>query len=312
MEGDGAALLANGLRPCYDRRSQSQQRRKPIQMPLSALHILPIQAPVRTDVFDLYATLVQSLAQHEATLQEGDVLAVSSKYVAISEGRVVNLRDITPTDEARTIAAKYNMSATIAQLVLEEADHIFGGIPMGYLLTWRSGIIAPNAGLDRSNIPNGQAVLLPQAPYQSAQQLRDQIKRDLGVAVGVVMTDSWLVPGRYGTTGIAVAAAGFQPVQDERGKADLFGNPMTVTQRGLADSLSACAQMVMGERDEATPFAIVRGAEVVLTDAPITMESIAIPWEMCIYVESLTVGLLPDGAPTRSHTAQFAPRDPAE
>lgn len=282
-------------------------------MPASqSLHIIPLQAPVQTDGFDLRQTLSTTLEQHDAQLQEGDVLAVSSKYVAISEGRVVNLKDVIPSEEAYALSEKYNIGAVIAELVLQEADHIFGGIPMGYLLTLRSGIIAPNAGLDRSNIPNGQAVLLPEDPYQSAYELQSWIKAELGVHVGVVMTDSWLVPGRYGTTGIAVAAAGFQPVQDERGKADLFGNPMAVTQRGVADSLSTCAQMVMGERDEATPFAIVRGADVELTDARITLENVAIPWEMCIYIESLTLGLLPDGAPRESLTAQFAPKDKAE
>jgi F420-0:gamma-glutamyl ligase len=98
-------------------------------------------------------------------------------------------------------------------------------------------------------------------------------------------------------------------VQDERGKEDLFGNPMTVTQRGIADSLSVCAQTVMGERDEASPLAIVRGAEIQMTDARITQEEVSIPWEMCIYVESLTLGLLPDGAPHESYSAKLSRRD---
>ncbi|MEO1255248.1 MAG: coenzyme F420-0:L-glutamate ligase, partial [Bacteroidota bacterium] len=88
---------------------------------------------------------------------------------------MVDLATIVPTAEANALADRFNMDATIAQLVLQEADHIFGGIPMGFLLTWRSGIIAPNAGLDRSNIPSGQAVLLPADPYLSAQQLKEWV-----------------------------------------------------------------------------------------------------------------------------------------
>ena len=102
------------------------------------------------------------------------------------------------------------------------------------------------------------------------------------------------MPGRYGTTGVAIAAAGFQPIKDERGKQDLFGNSMAVTQIGVADSLAVCAQVVMGERDEATPFAVVRGADIELTDAPLSAEAISIPWRRCIYIESLTLGLLAD------------------
>ena len=84
----------------------------------------------------------------------------------------------------------------------------------------------------------------------------------------MILTDSWLMPGRWGTTGVALATAGFRPIQDERGKIDLFGNPMQVTQRGIADTICAAAELVMGERDEATAVAIVRNAGVELTDAP--------------------------------------------
>ena len=280
-------------------------------MPRTSLEVIPVKAPVQTAPFPLIDTLTQALTAHDITLQTGDVLAISSKYVAISEGRVVDLDTVEPGEKALALAERYNMDATIAQLVVDEADHLFGGIPMGFLLTWRSGIIAPNAGLDRSNIPQGKAVLLPANPYESAKRIRQAIQAHSGVAVGVVLTDSWLVPGRWGTTGVALAASGFQPVQDERGKEDLFGNPMTVTQKGVADSISVCAQMVMGERDEATPLAIVRGADIELTDADISQDDVAIPWEMCIYVESLTLGLLPDGAPRESMTATLKKHDTA-
>jgi coenzyme F420-0:L-glutamate ligase len=271
-----------------------------------SLHVLPVVAPVQQSPFPLYDTILKAIRENNVYLEEGDVLAISSKYVAISEGRIVELESVYPSEQAQALADRYHMDARIAELVLQEADHIFGGIPLGFLLTWRSGIIAPNAGLDRSNIPHGKAVLLPANPYDSAQGIRKMVQDRLGLHIGVILTDSWLVPGRWGTTGVALASAGFVPLQDERGKADLFGNPMAVTQRGIADSLSVCAQMVMGERDEATPIAIIRGANIELTDEPITQQNVSIPWEMCIYVESLTLGLLPDGAPTESLNAKVA------
>ncbi len=280
-------------------------------MPRTPLTVFPVQAPVQQAPFALIATILKAVDAAGTPLQEGDVLAISSKYVAISEGRIVHLDTVQPGEEAETLAAQYHMDERIAQLVVQEADHIFGGIPMGYLLTWRSGIIAPNAGLDRSNIPDGQVVLLPEDPYASAHRIRQALKDELGFGIGVILTDSWLVPGRWGTTGVSLASAGFQPVQDERGKEDLFGNPMTVTQRGIADGLSVCAQTVMGERDEATALAIVRGADVQMTDARITQDDVAIPWEMCIYVESLTLGLLPNGAPRESFSAKLTRRDRA-
>jgi coenzyme F420-0:L-glutamate ligase len=260
-------------------------------MPRKSLIVIPVKAPVRTAAFDLYTTLVESIAAAGERLQDGDVLAVSSKYAAISEGRVVALADVEVGAEAAEIAERYQMNPKIAQLVLQEADHVFGGIP-GFLLTFKDGVLSPNAGLDRSNIPSGYAVLFPEYPYRSAAAIRRAMRARLDVDVGVILTDSWLMPGRLGTSGVALATAGFKPVQDERGKKDLFGNPMQVTQRGIADTLSICAQMVMGERDEATPIAIVRNSGVQLSDAEVTVEDVAIDWRICIYVQSLTEGRL--------------------
>lgn len=273
-----------------------------IKLPLIAI---PIEAPVQQSAFDLMTTLFESINATGESLQDGDVVAISSKYTAISEGRVVDLADVIITSEAQDLAERYHMHAGMAQLVMQEADHIFGGIPMGFLLTSKDGIISPNAGLDRSNIPSGQVVLFPEKPYHKAQEIRQLIREQQGVDVGVILTDSWLMPGRLGTTGVALATAGFRPVVDERGKIDLFGNPMQVTQRGVADSICAAAQMVMGETAEATPIAIVRNTGVDLVDLPLGVEDVAIPWQMCIYVESLTIGLLPNGAPTESFTAKL-------
>ncbi len=260
-------------------------------MPKPSLIVIPVEAPVQTAEFDLYPTIIESIAAAGERLQDGDVLAVSSKYTAISEGRVVALADVEVSAEAKAIAERYQMNAKITQLVLQEADHVFGGIP-GFLLTFKDGVLSPNAGLDRSNIPSGYAVLFPEYPYRSAADIRREIRARRDVDVGVILTDSWLIPGRLGTSGVALATAGFRPIQDERGKKDLFGNPMQVTQRGIADTLSICAQMVMGERDEATPIAIIRNSGVQLTDDEITVEDVAIDWRMDIYVESLTEGRL--------------------
>ena len=275
-------------------------------MPSKHLIVIPVQAPVQQAAFDLHSTIIDAIAASGEILQDGDVVAVSSKYTAISEGRVVALADIVVTPEAEAIAERYHMNHKIAQLVVAEADHVFGGIP-GFLLTYKDGILSPNAGIDRSNIPNGYAVLFPEHPYQSAADIRRALRERLNVNVGVILTDSWLMPGRLGTSGVALATAGFHPIQDERGKADLFGNPMQVTQRGMADAICQCAQMVMGERDEATPIAIVRNTGVEMTDDPISVDEVAIDWQMCIYVQSLTAGLLEhplDKAKSNGHSTR--------
>ena len=279
------------------------------------LIVMPVQAPVHHESFDLYATLVEAIGSSTYDLQDGDVLAISSKYAAISQGRVVDMDAVEVSEKANQLAERYVMNPKLTQLVIQEADHVFGGIThdfngmqIGFLLTHKDGIISPNAGLDRSNIPNGKVVLFPENPYEMAAEIRQEIQKRLNVDVGVILTDSWLMPGRLGTTGVALSTAGFQPVQDERGKPDLFGNPMQVTQRGMADTICAAAQMVMGETAEATPIAIARNTGVELTDDTLSVDDVAIDWEMCIYVGSLTDGLLDDGAPTASPTARLMRR----
>jgi coenzyme F420-0:L-glutamate ligase len=263
--------------------------------------IIPIGAPVKEDRFDLHSTIVHSITAAGEELQDGDVLAVSSKYAAISQGRIAVLDEVEVSPQAAYIARRYVMNPHLVQLILEEADHVFGGIThdfnghkVGFLLTQKHGIISPNSGLDRSNIPSGKVVLFPSDPYGAADEIRQEMWARLGVDVGVILTDSWLMPGRLGTTGVALATAGFNPLRDERGKSDLFGNPMQVTQVGLADSICVCAQMVMGETAEATPIAIVRNTGVALADMELGVDDVAIPWEMCIYIGSLTEGKLDD------------------
>lgn len=257
----------------------------------SPLTVFGLRAPVQQAAFDLISVIVESLAAEEVVLADGDVLAVSSKYTAISEGRVVVLDDVQPSPRALEIAARYAMNPRMVELIVQEADHIFGGIP-GFLLTFKDGILSPNAGLDRSNIPSGNVVLFPKHPYESANRLRTALSQHFNADVGIILTDSWLMPGRLGTSGVALACAGFYPVQDERGKPDLFGSPMMVTRRGIADALCVAAQLVMGERDEATPLAVIRNSGVQLGDYELSTADTSITWNEDIYVASLTEGIL--------------------
>jgi coenzyme F420-0:L-glutamate ligase len=169
-------------------------------------------------------------------------------------------------------------------LVIQESEHIFGGIP-GFLLSVKDNLIAPNAGIDNSNVPRHQAVLYPQDSFATAERVRVEVQRCGEVSVGVVLSDSRLMPGRTGTTGVAVGVAGFLPVVDERGKPDLLGNPLKVTQKAVADNLCAAAELVMGEADEGIPVVIVRDTGIPLTgDRLYSWQDLAIDYRQDIYV----------------------------
>ncbi|MCX8191841.1 MAG: coenzyme F420-0:L-glutamate ligase, partial [Nitrososphaerales archaeon] len=160
--------------------------------------------------------------------------------------------------------------------------------------TINDGVLSPNSGIDRSNVYPGYVILHPSDPFKKAEDLRKAIFERTGRKVGIVITDSRLLPTRVGTVGIAIGVAGFEPVRDMRGKKDLFGNVLKVTRQALADDISSGAQLLMGEADEGIPIVIVRAVDlqqnpITFTDRPIGKREVVIDYKRCIYLKGLSV-----------------------
>jgi coenzyme F420-0:L-glutamate ligase/coenzyme F420-1:gamma-L-glutamate ligase len=139
----------------------------------------------------------------------------------------------------------------------------------GLLITrHRLGFVCANAGIDSSNVGPAaageeQVLLLPRDPDRSANVLREELGRRLGVAPAVVIVDSHGRPHRMGIVGIAIGAAGLPALQDCRGQPDLFGRVLRHTEVGLADLIASAATLLLGQADEATPAVLVRGVPFV-------------------------------------------------
>jgi coenzyme F420-0:L-glutamate ligase / coenzyme F420-1:gamma-L-glutamate ligase len=202
-----------------------------------------------------------ALSRNHVRIRTDDIVAVSSKIIAISEKRLRTLDTIRPTGKARTLGRRFSLSPAFAQAIIDEADTIVGGVKKT-LLTIKNGEAVPNAGIDRKNAPEESVVLWPRSPDLSARILRSQIRKKHGKSVGVVIVDSRVSPLRLGTTGFAIGLAGIRPVEDLRGTRDLCGRQIEITFRAVADGIAAAAQLVMGETSELKPFAIIRGAPV--------------------------------------------------
>lgn len=243
------------------------------------MEILPVRIAVKKGRFDLFESL------QGFDYRDNDVLVVSSKFVSMSEGAVVNLGRIKASKKARELAAKCYMDEKMAELVLRESDYIVKGVP-GFLLAIRDGMIAPNAGIDRSNVPKGYAILYPRDAFGTAEKIKQQF-REQGVKVGVVIADSRLMPTRIGTTGVAIACAGFEPVEDLRGRKDLFGNVLKYTFKGVADGLATMGVAVMGESDESTPAVVVRGAKVSWSERKFSWKDMAVEPTQDIYLRGI-------------------------
>ena len=244
------------------------------------VEVLAIHVGIRKGRFDLFRSL------QGFDYKDNDIVVISSKFVSMSEGAVVSLSKVQASKKARALAAKCHMDAKMAELVLRESDYIVKGVP-GFLLAIRDGMIAPNAGIDKSNVPRGYAILYPRDPFGTAEKLRQKFLAELGIRVGIVLSDSRLMPTRIGTTGVAIACAGFEPVDDLRGRRDLFGNVLKFTFKAVADGFATMGVAVMGESDESTPAAVVREAKVTWSDKKLSWKDMAVSPTQDIYLSGI-------------------------
>ena len=200
-----------------------------------------------------------ALISERVDLTPDDVVCVASTVVSKAEGRVASLDDFPAGPRANEIAARLESitgetkDPRFAQAVLEESTDLLIEAP--FLLTeTRFGHITVNAGIDRSNVPGGDVLLLPNRPTESATRLRDALGADR-----VVVTDTCGRPFRHGQRGVAIGWAGLPASRDWRGERDRDGRELTATVESVVDELAAASNLLAGEGDGGTPVVVVRG-----------------------------------------------------
>ena len=237
--------------------------------------------------FDVFEALLETLEKNKIELQENDVLVISTKYISNSQGRIVKADNIKVSKKGLETSKKFQMKPEIAEIILRETDKIFGGIA-GFVITSAENIMAPNGGIDKSNAKKGQVILYPKNPFLLAEQIRRKVFLKFLIHIGIILVDSRLMPARVGTSGVAIACAGIEPVLDMRSKKDLDGNPLKVTFQAVIDNIATIANHKMGDGAESKPFAIVRDSGAQLTDRKISPSEMAISPDQCVYVRGLT------------------------
>jgi coenzyme F420-0:L-glutamate ligase/coenzyme F420-1:gamma-L-glutamate ligase len=211
---------------------------------------------------DLAALIVEALHQNDLALQAGDIAVITSKIVSKAEGRWVDLDTVEPDDRALQIAAVCEKDPREVALIMSEASEVSRMRPGVLIVRHRLGFVCANAGVDHSNTRPGSSwrLLLPLDPDRSARELRSRLCDTFKAPLAVVISDSHGRPFRMGTVGVAIGAAGLPALWDLRGKPDLFGTALRVTEVGFADELAAAAGLVLGQSNEGVPVVIVRGA----------------------------------------------------
>ncbi len=197
--------------------------------------------PPKDDLFELLAKL---------NLKERSIVVITSKIVSIWQGRCIKAEEVKDKDD---------LIRKEAELYLPREK-----VPRGYvMLTMKHNIMIPTAGIDESNA-NGYYILWPEKPFETAKKIYNFIKKEYELKkFGVIISDSHTVPLRWGTMGIALSYWGFWPLKDYRGKKDIFGRKLKITQSNIADALATAAVCVMGEGKEQTPIAIIEGMDFI-------------------------------------------------
>jgi coenzyme F420-0:L-glutamate ligase len=247
------------------------------------MELFGIQTPIIQPGDNLGTLIYEALSKQNVSLAPQDILVIAETVVATSQNRIRELSSVEVTSHAQELAERYELEATLAQLILDEADEILGGVPH-VLLTIKDNTLMANAGIDRSNAPPGHVVLLPSNPTNTAWQIKTELEEKSGYELGVIIADSRTQPLRLGTVGLAVAVAGIEPIKDFRGQKDLFGRPLRITRAAVADNLASAAQLLLGEANEQTPLVVIRGASVDFTSTIVRPESLTISQNECMYL----------------------------
>lgn len=217
------------------------------------------------------ATLARALEQNALHPRADDVLVVTQKIVSKAEGRFVALHDVTPSGEARGLAARTLKDARLVELVLRESSAVVRAAPHVLIARTKQGLVMANAGIDRSNIGAGRedcALLLPVDPDASAAALSRSLAFHFGAAPAILISDSFGRPWRNGVVNVAIGAHGFPSLADRRGEIDRDGRKLEVTQVALADMVASAAGLAMGEGAEGVPAVLVRGFAFAAPTAP--------------------------------------------
>ena len=242
----------------------------PQAMTLTALEGVPEIRPGHS----LAEVLLEALKRNRVKLGDRDVVAVCQKIVSKAEDRFVALDTIEPSERAVELSQRCGKDPRFVEVVLRQSTQVLRCVKDVLIVRHRLGFVVANAGVDQSNIEGAgsRVLLLPEDPDRSAAGIRDAIAGQLGVRVGVLITDSFGRPWRLGVSGTCIGCAGLVPLADVRGRPDRFGRPLRVTQIAVADELAAAAALVMGEADEGRPIVVVSGVapEFLAGEAPAT------------------------------------------
>lgn len=209
---------------------------------------------------DIAKLIVETCEKNGVVLQERDLVVVAQKIFSKAEGRVIGVRHVVPSAEAKKLAKVTGKGSKFVELVLRETKRVLKATREIFLVEDKRGLVCINAGIDKSNIEGSENfALLPEDPDCSASDCRSRLEGLTGRKLAVVICDTYSRPFRRGQVNFAIGVSGLSLFRDYRGKKDLFGHVLRVKNVAVVDEVAAAAELLMGQGTEATPVIILRG-----------------------------------------------------
>jgi coenzyme F420-0:L-glutamate ligase/coenzyme F420-1:gamma-L-glutamate ligase len=203
--------------------------------------------------------IVEAANEEGVRIEHHDVIVVAQKIVSKAEGNLINLNSVEPSPQAEEIAKTTGKDPRHVQIILKETARVVRNKGPHLIAETHHGFVCANAGVDRSNVPESDAVIvLPTDPDKSARSIRNRIMELTGTDVGVIISDTFGRPWRIGQVNVAIGVAGLSPITDYRGSKDMFGYVLSVTQMAVADELASAAELVM-KKSVGIPAVVIKG-----------------------------------------------------
>jgi coenzyme F420-0:L-glutamate ligase / coenzyme F420-1:gamma-L-glutamate ligase len=183
---------------------------------------------------DLAEMIFRAAVEQGDPIEDGDVVLVTSKIVSKAEGCAIELNDVVPSDFAQRWSEKWDKDPRVTEVVLRESKRVIRQIGPVLITETHHGF-----------------------PDASCRAQRGRFA-ELGVAVAVIMTDTFGRPWREGQTDIAIGVAGINPLHSYIGETDPHGHEFRVQEICTADELAGAGELVKGNTSR-VPVAVVRG-----------------------------------------------------
>jgi coenzyme F420-0:L-glutamate ligase/coenzyme F420-1:gamma-L-glutamate ligase len=210
---------------------------------------------------DLSSIIVNSAEEEGIEICNEDVLVIAETAVAKSEGIIIDLESLQPTEQAVELSVKTGKDSKLVEFIIQESAEIIKVGPNFIISETKHGFVCANAGIDESNVENGLATPIPVNPDRSADHLRKKIEDTTGRKIAIIISDTQGRAFREGAVGVAIGISGIESLWNRQGETDLYGRELQTTNIAVADEIASAASIVMGQADEGIPVVIIRGID---------------------------------------------------